>query len=137
MVPALSLHSRPTIKTTGESEVSNLLAPRKPQHFLLALWLRAACKHTSLIYIYITHCEERRPEASLAHKSFPWCCPKCLKKGKAALEKMLVKPAAQSGAKRKRMCDVRLALLTRGPTGASREWIGCVEASGTQLMYVM
>ena len=46
--------------------------------------------------------EERGPEASLTHKSFPWCCPKCFKKGKAALEKMLVKPAAQAGGKRKR-----------------------------------
>ena len=32
----------------------------------------------------------RVPEASLAHQAFPWCCPKCFKKGKAALEKMLL-----------------------------------------------
>ena len=46
--------------------------------------------------------EERGPEASLAHKSFPWCCPKCFKRGKAALEKVLLKPAGQVAGKRKR-----------------------------------
>ena len=46
--------------------------------------------------------EERVPEASLSHKAFPWCCPKCFKKGKTALESKLRAPAAPAGAKRKR-----------------------------------
>ena len=37
--------------------------------------------------------EQRGPETSLAHPAFPWACPKCFKKGKAALEKMLLGPA--------------------------------------------
>jgi len=66
--------------------------------------LRACSFCKSGIYHDTAAClgEERGPEASLAHKSFPWCCPKCLKRGKAALEKMLVKPAVQAGGKRKR-----------------------------------
>ena len=36
--------------------------------------------------------EQRRPETSLAHPAFPWACPKCFKKGKAALEKTLLGP---------------------------------------------
>ena len=39
--------------------------------------------------------EERGPEASHAHGSCPWCCPKCFKKGKAALEKIRGTGAAQ------------------------------------------
>ena len=26
--------------------------------------------------------EQRGPEASFKHKSFPWCCPKCFQKGR-------------------------------------------------------
>ena len=36
--------------------------------------------------------EQRGPETSLAHPAFPWACPKCFKKGKATLEKMLLGP---------------------------------------------
>ena len=46
--------------------------------------------------------EERGPEASHAHGSFPWCCPKCFKKGATALGKSLVQPAqpeARAGAR--------------------------------------
>ena len=46
--------------------------------------------------------EARVPKASLAHKAFPWCCPKCFKKGTAALQKMLLAPAHTAGQKRKR-----------------------------------
>ena len=42
------------------------------------------------------------PEVSLTHKSFPWCCPKCFKKGKTALEKQLLAPAQLTGRKRGR-----------------------------------
>ena len=37
--------------------------------------------------------EQRGPETSLTHQAFPWVCPKCFKKGKAALEKTLLGPA--------------------------------------------
>ena len=46
--------------------------------------------------------EERGPAASLTHKGFPWCCPKCFKKGVLALEKKLFKPAAPKPAPKKR-----------------------------------
>ena len=36
--------------------------------------------------------EQRGPESSLKHQAFPWCCPKCFKKGKTALEKTLLGP---------------------------------------------
>ena len=36
--------------------------------------------------------EERPSSASLPHPSFPWCCPKCFKKGVAALEQKLLRP---------------------------------------------
>ena len=36
---------------------------------------------------------ERSPATSLMHKAFPWCCPKCFKKGKLALDKMLPGPS--------------------------------------------
>ena len=38
---------------------------------------------------------ERVAEASHTHKSFPWCCPKCFQRGKAALDKVLCAPANQ------------------------------------------
>ena len=46
--------------------------------------------------------EERGPEASHAQGSFPWCCPKCFKKGATALGKSLVPPAEGRGTKRGR-----------------------------------
>ena len=46
--------------------------------------------------------EQRAPETSLTHNAFPWCCPRCFKKGKAALEKTLLAPAAPAAAQRKR-----------------------------------
>ena len=47
--------------------------------------------------------EERGPEASISHKAFPWCCPKCFKKGKTALEKKVLQPQlAVNRGKRKR-----------------------------------
>ena len=46
--------------------------------------------------------EQRCPEASLSHKAFPWCCPKCFKKGKAALDKWLLAPQQAGGQKRNR-----------------------------------
>ena len=63
--------------------------------------LRACSFCKSGIYHDTAEClgEERGSEASLTYKSFPWCCPKCFKKGKAALEKMLLAP---SQPKRKR-----------------------------------
>ena len=36
---------------------------------------------------------ERSPATSLMHKAFPWCCPKCFKKGKLALDKTLLGPS--------------------------------------------
>ncbi len=44
-------------------------------------WACSFCK--SGIYHNTVDClgEERGPEASYGHKSFPWCCPKCFKKG--------------------------------------------------------
>ena len=44
--------------------------------------------------------EQRGPETSLAHPAFPWACPKCVKKGKAALEKTLLGPAQAKKRKR-------------------------------------
>ena len=44
--------------------------------------------------------EERCAEASLSHKAFPWCCPKCFKKGKAALDKQLLAPQQAGDQKR-------------------------------------
>ena len=41
--------------------------------------------------------EERGSEASHAHQSFPWCCPKCFKKGATALGKSLVQPVQPEG----------------------------------------
>ena len=46
--------------------------------------------------------EERGPEASHAHGSFPWCCPKCFKKGATALGKSLVQPVQPEGRGTKR-----------------------------------
>ena len=46
--------------------------------------------------------EQRVQEASLTHNSFPWCCPRCFKKGKAALEKTLLAPANARAPKRGR-----------------------------------
>ena len=46
--------------------------------------------------------EQRGPEASFKHKSFPWCCPKCFRKGKAALSKHLAAPAPAPTKKRSR-----------------------------------
>jgi len=40
--------------------------------------------------------EQHSPETSLTHQAFPWACPKCFKKGKAALEKTLLGPAQPS-----------------------------------------
>lgn len=48
---------------------------------------------------------EREAEASLTHRAFPWCCPKCFKKGAKALESMLrapVQPTGHAQKKRKR-----------------------------------
>jgi hypothetical protein len=58
--------------------------------------LRACSFCKSGIYHNTAEClgEERRPEASLTYESFPWCCPKCFNKGKAALEKMLLAPGS-------------------------------------------
>ena len=66
-----------------------------------------ACSFCKGILHDTTEClgEERRPEASLTHKSFPWCCPKCFTKGEAALGKALrapEKPTRVASAKRKR-----------------------------------
>lgn len=36
--------------------------------------------------------EECCQEASLSHKAFSWCCPKCFRKGKAVLNKQLLAP---------------------------------------------
>ena len=45
----------------------------------------------------------RRTAKSPSIPTFPWCCPKCLKRGKATLEKVLLAPAAAAPAgKRKR-----------------------------------
>ena len=44
--------------------------------------------------------EQRGPETSLTHQAFPWACPKCFKKGKAALEKTLLGPAQPQKRKR-------------------------------------
>jgi len=41
--------------------------------------------------------EERGSEASHAHRSFPWCCPKCFKKGATALGKSLMAARAARG----------------------------------------
>ena len=46
--------------------------------------------------------EERGPEASHAHGSSPWCCPKCFKKRATALGKSLVQPAQPEGRGTKR-----------------------------------
>ena len=46
--------------------------------------------------------EQRGPEPSFKHKSFPWCCPKCFQKGKAALSKHLAAPAPAPTKKRSR-----------------------------------
>ena len=64
--------------------------------------LRACSFCKSGIYHDTAAClgEQCGPEASLAHKSFPWCCPKCFKKGKAALEKVLLTPAHTQKRKR-------------------------------------
>jgi hypothetical protein len=35
--------------------------------------------------------EQRGPYTSLVHEAFPWCCPRCFKKGKTALEKTLLR----------------------------------------------
>ena len=63
--------------------------------------LRACSFCKTGIYHDTAEClgEERGPEASLTHKSFPWCCPKCFKKGKSVLEKTLL---AGNGKKRAR-----------------------------------
>ena len=66
--------------------------------------LRACSFCKSGIYHNTAEClgEERGPETSLTYKSFPWCCPKCFKKGKAVLDKTLLAPAHPQGqAKRK------------------------------------
>ena len=66
--------------------------------------LRACSFCKSGIYHDTAAClgEERGPEASLLHKGFPWCCPKCFKKGVGALEKKLFKPVAPAPKKRPR-----------------------------------
>ena len=65
--------------------------------------LRACSFCKSGIYHDTAEClgEARVPKASLAHKAFPWCCPKCFKKGTVALQKMLLAPAHTAGQKRK------------------------------------
>ena len=50
--------------------------------------------------------EERGPEASHAHGSFPWCCPKCFKKGATALGKSLVQPAQPRAGARSAAADI-------------------------------
>ena len=66
--------------------------------------LRACSFCKSGIYHDTAEClgEVRGPEASFTHKAFPWCCPKCFKRGKAALEKQLLAPVHTTGNKRKR-----------------------------------
>ena len=47
--------------------------------------------------------DARTKYASLTSKCYPWCCPKCFKKGTAALAKTLIKsaqPGAGAGQKR-------------------------------------
>ena len=65
--------------------------------------LRACSFCKSGIYHDTAEClgEVRGPEASFTHKAFPWCCPKCFKRGKAALEKQLLAPVHTTGNKRK------------------------------------
>ena len=71
------------------------------------MWVQKNCGWMEEKFVFIAFinlsllllAEERGSEASLTYKSFPWCCPKCFKKGKAALEKMLLAP---SQPKRKR-----------------------------------
>ena len=62
--------------------------------------LRACSFCKSGIYHDTAEClgEERGSEASLTYKIFPWCCPKCFKKGKAALEKTLLAPSGSADA---------------------------------------
>ena len=64
--------------------------------------LRACSFCKTGIYHDTAEClgEERGPETSLAYKSFPWCCPKCFKKGTAALEKTLLAPMQPTAAPR-------------------------------------
>ena len=64
--------------------------------------LRACSFCKSGIYHDTAAClgEERPSSASLTHASFPWCCPKCFKKGVAALEQKLLRPP-QAAKKRK------------------------------------
>ena len=37
--------------------------------------------------------EQRPPSSSYSHKAFPWCCPKCFKKGNTLLETTLLGPS--------------------------------------------
>jgi len=64
--------------------------------------LRACSFCKSGVYHNTAAClgEERGAKTSLEHASFPWCCPKCFKKGKAALEKARLAPVAQPKRKR-------------------------------------
>ena len=66
--------------------------------------LRACSFCKSGIYHNTAAClgEESCPGASLLHKAFPWCCPKCFKKGKAVLDKQLLAPQQAGGQKRGR-----------------------------------
>ena len=63
-----------------------------------------ACSFCKGIYHNTAAClgEERGPEASHAHGSSPWCCPKCFKKRATALGKSLVQPAQPEGRGTKR-----------------------------------
>ena len=48
------------------------------------------CK--SGIYHNTVACLGEQRWSVIDHQSFPWCCPKCFKKGKAVLEKTLLAP---------------------------------------------
>ena len=68
--------------------------------------VQVGCRRTSRLLVlqgrHLPAClgEQRGPEPSFKHKSFPWCCPKCFQKGKAALSKHLAAPAPAPTKKR-------------------------------------
>ena len=63
-----------------------------------------ACSFCSTFYHDTTEClgEARPREASFAHVVYPWCCPSCFQRGKAAWGQKKLKPARPGlGKKRK------------------------------------
>ena len=66
--------------------------------------LRACSFCKSGIYHDTPGClgEDRAPEASLSHKGFPWCCPRCFNKGVKALGAKILAPVQAAGQKRGR-----------------------------------